>query len=104
MCYFSIYISNATFSASGGFNNTDNILTLPYTATGLRSRTSTMFQYSGGNFTTNVGGDINPGGNHCYLYKEQIPYAHSAWNNTTSSGTYWIISGSYQVGKTAGPL
>ena len=101
LCSFNIYIQNAVLSASAGFNNSDNILTLPFTASSatVRGRSTTMFQYSGGNFNTNVAGDISPSTHYMYLYKEAVPYAHSNWYQTSNAGTYWIISGTYQVNK-----
>ena len=101
LCSFNIYVVNGTFSASGGFNTSDNVLTLPFTSssTTYRGRSTTMFQYSGGNFSTNVAGDINPSTSHMYLYKEVVPYAHSVWYQTSNAGTYWIVSGTYQIVK-----
>ena len=104
LCSFNIYIYAATLVApagGGGFQVNDNILTLPFTAasTTVRGRSTTMFQYSGGNFNSNVAGDISPSTSYMYIYKDVVPYAHSVWYQTTNSSTYWIVSGTYQVVK-----
>ena len=101
LCSFNIYILNGTFVASAGFNNNDNILTLPFTSssTTVRGRSTTFFQYSGGNFNSNVAGDISPNTSHMYIYKDTVPYAHSVWYQTSNASTYWIVSGTYQVAK-----
>ena len=95
ICYFVLEIANGTLSGTTA-SGSQRIEGLPFTSS-VRTATSRLSQY-GSLFTTAVTGLIQRNTSNLELVTSgsAIQYAAATFNNTTT-GTYWMISGTYKI-------
>ena len=93
MCHFVMELTAVTLSGTN--TASDNYIEgLPFTCN-ARTATTILNQY-GSLFTTTITGMISHNTQKIELVKIAAPYGSGNFNNTTSA-TYWMIAGTYEI-------